>query len=201
MSIRTLPISGTYCATSPIGGHGIFAGRTFREGERIFTLRGPILTLEEVLKKGALHVNAYQIDIDRYVYPGHIESRFINHSCEPNAGLREDRDMIALRDIEMEEEICFDYSTCTSEQLWTMPCQCGATSCRQTIGDFHDLPAALQERYLSRGVVQRFIIREIFERATRLVDRKDVPSAQWASLASRIVPLAAALERRVPSVA
>jgi hypothetical protein len=199
--MRTLPISGTYCARSSIAGHGIFAGRGFREGERIFTLRGPVLTLEEVLKKGALHVNAYQIDIDRYVYPGHIESRFINHSCDPNAGLREDREMIALRDIAMEEEICFDYSTCTSEKLWTMPCSCGSPVCRVTIGDFHDLPPELQERYLVRGVVQRFIIKEIFERATRLVDRRDVPAAQWASLASRIIPIAASIERRMPSMA
>lgn len=178
-----------YCAASSTAGYGIFAGRVFQENERIFTLVGNVMTLQEVLAQGELEANAYQIDKETYIYPTQDAGRFINHSCNPNAGLREDREMIALRRIDIGEEICFDYSTCMSEKLWTMSCRCGSPECRGLIGDFHDLPEAIQRRYLQRGVVQRFIVREIFERAMRLVSSREVPSAEWANAAARLVPL------------
>ncbi len=183
------PASLIYRSTSPTDGNGIFAGRSFAEGERLFTLKGEVLTLKELLEKGDMEANAFQIDRELYIYPTQTEGRYINHSCHPNAGLREDREMIALRPIVGGEEICFDYSTCMSEKLWTMACQCGRANCRGMIGDFHDLPESLQRVYLQHGVVQRFIVREIFERAMRLVNRREVPSAEWALAASRLVPL------------
>lgn len=183
------PLPPLYRATSFTAGSGIFAGKVYQENERLFTLVGDVLTLKEVLQKGELEANAYQIDKELYIYPTQFEGRYINHSCDPNAGLREDREMIALRPISIGEEICFDYSTSMSEKLWTMDCQCGAPQCRGVVGDFHDLPAELQRRYLQRGIVQRFIVREIFERAMRMVNSREVSSAEWASAAERLVPL------------
>jgi hypothetical protein len=43
-----------------------------------------------------------------------------------------------------------------------MACACRAESCRSSVGDFHDLPLALQQHYLRLGVVQSFIVAELW---------------------------------------
>ena len=35
-------------------------------------------------------------------------------------------------------------------------------NCRGTVGDFHDLPTALQQQYLRLGVVQSFVVAELW---------------------------------------
>ncbi len=82
----------------------------------------------------------------------------VNHSCAPNAGIRNDRDLVALRDISPGEEIRYDYSTTMDEKSFTMRCRCGAPSCRRVVTDFSELPTDVQEYYLRRGLVMSFII-------------------------------------------
>lgn len=190
-------MGGVYVAPSRVNGHGVFAGRAFRAGERLFLLTGDELTKAQILTEGEEHAaNAYQIDDDLYIYPLNPEGRFANHSCEPNAGLWEDREMIALRDIKSGEEIVLDYSTTMSEQHWTMACTCGAAACRGLVGDFHELPKSLQQRYLRLGVVQRFIVRQVFERATVAIRHRRGPSAGWGRVAAEAVEMLPAEENR-----
>src|ERR1035441_1813888 len=61
----------------------------------------------------------------------------------------------ALRDIQTGEEICYDYSTTMDEKSFTMHCRCGAPGCRRVVTDFSELPAAVQDFYISRGLVDR----------------------------------------------
>jgi len=195
MSLRILPVSGVYIAPSRLSGHGVFAAQRYMPGESIFHLRGEELTKAQILTGGEEHAaNAYQIDDDLYIYPLHPEGRFMNHSCGPNAGMREDREMIALREIVPGEEVVFDYSTTMSEDHWTMPCSCGAASCRGLVGDFHDLPRGLQQHYLRLGVVQRFIVRQVLERAVDAIGQSMVASARWAQVAAELVSLESAPE-------
>jgi hypothetical protein len=154
----------------------------------MFVLHGEALTKAQILTGGEEHAaNAYQIDDDLYIYPMHPEGRFMNHSCDPNAGLREDREMVALREILPGEEVMFDYSTTMSEDHWTMPCLCGAAGCRGLVGDFHELPKGVQQRYLRLGVVQRFIVRQVFERAVGAIRRGRGETARWAEVAAEAV--------------
>lgn len=190
MSERSLSVGGVYVAPSRLSGHGVFAGRHYEAGEGLFELQGEALTKAQILVGGEEHAaNAYQIDNDLYIYPLHPEGRFMNHSCDPNAGLREDRRMVALREIFPGEEVLFDYSTTMSEQHWTMPCRCGALTCRGLIGDFHELPWRVQQRYLRLAVVQRFIVRQVFERAALAMKQGRGPSARWARAAAEVVEL------------
>jgi hypothetical protein len=140
-------------------GFGVFAGRDFFEGELLFRFSGPIITLGQAVDKGEAEGNVLQIAPATYIDlepPG----VFANHSCEPNAGLRDLVSGFALRPIACGEEILYDYSTTMSEQRWTMRCHCGTPSCRGVIGDFHDLPLELQRRYLAMRIVQPFIVAE-----------------------------------------
>lgn len=190
-----------YCAPSVVAGYGLFAGRGFRHGELLFSLRGRLFGGRRPgLEDEEWFAHSYQLDRDLYLYPETPEGRYINHSCDPNAGLREDLEMIALRDIAAGEEVLFDYSTTMSERSWTMPCQCGSELCRRRITDFHELPAPARRRYLEAGVVQRFIIREVFERAARSMENRQVATSRWASLAAGIVSLASSEGRSVQSV-
>lgn len=141
-------------------GRGLFAGRSFRPGELLFHFTGPEISLPQAIAKGDTEGNALQIGPTTYLDlepPG----VFANHSCRPNAGIRHHTAAHALRAIAPGEEICFDYSTTMSERRWTLRCRCGADSCRGLITDFHDLPPALQEHYLTLGIVQPFIIAEL----------------------------------------
>lgn len=55
--------------------------------------------------------------------------RFVNHSCEPNIrGLGIDM-QIAVRPIEIGEEVTCDYAECNA----LLRCACGAPSCRQLV--------------------------------------------------------------------
>jgi hypothetical protein len=88
----------------------------------------------------------------------------INHSCEPNAGIRlcnSGYDLIALRDIQGGEEITYDYSTYIDSPERLL-CSCGTVSCRLEIGRFDELGTHLRTYYISRGVVGAFAARAAF---------------------------------------
>lgn len=148
---------------SPLGS-GVFATRAFQPGQPILVVSGPILNEAGVAALGADAVYALQTARNEYVdlsSPG----RFLNHSCDPNAGVVRDRVLIALRSIAEGEEIRFDYSTAMGGDRWSFSCRCGEPFCRRVVLAFLDLPPIVQNRYLQLGVVQRFILDEIRRRA------------------------------------
>jgi hypothetical protein len=69
------------------------------------------------------------------------EARFLNHSCAPNCDVVVDEKRLwieALHDIEVGEELVYDYAfvleerhTPTAKRRY--PCACGAITCRGTI--------------------------------------------------------------------
>ena len=137
-------------------GQGVFAKRYIAEGEEFLVLEGGIISFKETQRKGETEANPVQIGDDEYldvIPPG----RYLNHSCNPNAGIVRDRILVALQDIAAGEEVRIDYSTTMQEDSWTMACRCGKQDCRGNITDFRLLPKALQERYLALGIVQKFI--------------------------------------------
>jgi SET domain-containing protein len=142
-------------------GLGVFAVRDFAKGEIILEFIGQTIQLEDVLAKGVLSGNPLQVGNRTYIDlepPG----LFANHSCAPNAGIRHDRLLVALRSIKRGEEIRYDYSTTMLDGLWTMQCQCGVSNCRKLISDFYLLPPKIQQHYLHLGVVQDFIAKRFF---------------------------------------
>ncbi len=114
---------------SPLGS-GVFATRAFQPGQPILVVSGPILNEAGVAALGADAVYALQTARNEYVdlsSPG----RFLNHSCDPNAGVVRDRVLIALRSIAEGEEIRFDYSTAMGGDRWSFSCRCGEPFCRR----------------------------------------------------------------------
>lgn len=146
-------------------GKGVFARDSIKKGEEVLRFSGDIVTGKEAERRDQEKYdypmgNALQIGDDEYIYlddPG----RCVNHSCNPNAGIKDDRVLVAIKDIEKDEEILYDYSTTMDEDYWTMECKCGEKNCRKVIKDFKHLPKETQIRYLKLGIVQRFIAEKL----------------------------------------
>ncbi len=144
-------------------GKAVFADDDIRKGEFVCEFTGPLCSMDEYLKVHDPGNNHYlQIDEDLFMGPSGNADDLINHSCNPNGGLiyRDGKvGFIAIRDIRKGEELSFDYSTTMDEDCWEMACLCGDKNCRGTVRDFKHLPEALQERYISLGVVMPYIVK------------------------------------------
>lgn len=149
-------------------GKGIFAIQNLEANEVIAFVTGKLMSREAIDALGRLGENSYQVDFRTYVYPT-TPAMYLNHSCEPNAGLDSDLRLIALRDIAVGEEIRYDYSTSMMERSWTMECKCGSPKCRGVVDDFDRLPKKIRNFYLDREVVQGFILTEL----ENFVDNRD----------------------------
>jgi len=160
---------------SPLAGSGACATRIIRRGERICIMAGEEITLLEYArrlnKKVERSGDGLQVAAEKYI---DLEERYrnINHSCNPNAGIRNKNELVAIRRICRGEEITYDYSTTMWENpvrikeiwpggLWTMPCRCRAEACRKIIGQFYDLPGSIQRKYLRLKAVPDFIVRKL----------------------------------------
>lgn len=157
-----------YLAETDRCGIGVFAAKPFRKGDIVVQdLDGDyydhIYTYEQLVRLGCDLVQlALQIGDDEYLLANGILDDFMNHSCQPSAGIRlveQGYLVIALRDIAAHEEITYDYSTYCSGSRESFSCMCHADNCRGVIGDFADLPDDLQEYYLKRDVVGKFAAR------------------------------------------
>ena len=139
-------------------GRGVFTEELIPAGTRIIRFVGPFLRYAET----SASTYALQIGPDLYIGASGGLDDFINHSCEPNAGLRIEGttvDLHAIRDIAAEEEVLFDYSTTLDEDDFTMSCSCGAPSCRKLIGDGKYLPESVWQRYMGLGIIPEYVQR------------------------------------------
>jgi SET domain-containing protein len=136
--------------SSRIAGKGAFATRAIRKGERLIEYVGERLTHAAADARYDDHADdkhhTFLFAVNRSTVidatVGGNESRFINHSCNPNSesvieGARVFID--AVRAIRAGEEITYDYAytrdgTETEEEETTLyGCRCGARNCRGTI--------------------------------------------------------------------
>lgn len=86
-------------------------------------------------------------------------SDFINHSCAPNAGIRGQVALVAMRQIAADEEITFDYAMADSTPYDEFDCACGAASCRGRVSAEDWRRPELRERY--RGYFSAYLQRRM----------------------------------------
>lgn len=136
--------------SSGIEGTGLFAARDLKQGERIASIQGPTCfkvnkTMQDVLG----HPNWVGFKKNYWLAPA-CPCVYLNHSCNPNAGIKGKRLVYALRNIKKGEEICFDYSTTEVEPRWVAPwtCHCGQKQCRKQIRSVEYLPEKIVQSYI-----------------------------------------------------
>ncbi|MEI8006183.1 MAG: SET domain-containing protein-lysine N-methyltransferase [Bacteroidota bacterium] len=131
---------------TPRKGRGIFAVRDICKGEIISTFTGPRVKIERLDDFPPEVVDhLFNVGTDEYIMAREPEVR-TNHSCDPNAGIVRDVCLIAMRDIQKDEEITFDYSIIINDD-WVLECRCGSPLCRKLIGKYRDLPREIKDKY------------------------------------------------------
>ena len=126
-------------------GKSVAAGWQVRKNEVLTRFRGPVLPRDALPdQRDGERDRHVQIAPDRFMGPSGDVDDLFNHSCAPNAGLFFNGDavyLIALRDIALGEEVCWDYSTTMIDADWSMRCLCATRFCRGSIGDSRTIPA------------------------------------------------------------
>jgi hypothetical protein len=132
------------------GGWGVFAIQPVTAGELLATWGGHIVPGAGLasLPEETRHLTV-QVEDDLYMaICGEPEAAdYFNHCCDPNAGMRGQISLVAMRDISPGEEVCFDYAMTDSSPYDEFDCACGAPGCRGKVcgGDWQN--PALQVRY------------------------------------------------------
>jgi len=144
-----------YVKKSNIKGKGLFAKRDIKRGEIVGIVEGLIVldNKESYNKYGEdyLHPISYTKAI-----LNKTKTKYINHSCEPNCGLKNGIKIVAVRDIKKDEEITIDYDTL--EYDWEMKCNCRSSNCRKKIKGYKYLSKKLKEKY--KGFISPYLIRK-----------------------------------------
>ena len=130
-------------------GLGLFATKPIKRGVYIATYRGRRITTEEADRREARGAK-YQFEINkRWTIDGSLRwnvARYINHPCRPNAkpvGRKGGIVIVALRRIEPEEEITYDYGRQYMEHfLENGGCRCAACRRRRELFIAGELAAA-----------------------------------------------------------
>ncbi len=162
-----------YVAPSAAAGLGLFTSRPFRAGADVLSVTDPdylarAMSHAEITAAGFSHADIFQVGRDLFIPPYGGPDDFTNHNCEPNCGLKVRPDgfsMVALRDINANEELTYDYSTHQEHPLEDMDCACGSLRCRGVVRSFSTLPPGLRRRYLALGIVAGFAAESVLATA------------------------------------
>ena len=124
--------SKTDVRESKIHGRGLFATADIAKDETVAVKGGHIIdgrTLRESITP-VLGPVEIQIDDNLFIAPLTNEERelsmlYLNHSCDPNLGMRGEITFIAIRDIRAGEELTHDWAM-TDDDDYSVECNCGA---------------------------------------------------------------------------
>lgn len=115
------------------GGKAVYSRFEIKKNDILAVWGGQVITLEQVLtlphsEKG----HTIQIYEGLYLAPLDMEepADYINHCCSPNAGICGQITLVAMRDIQIGEEITFDYAMADSSSFDEFECACGSEHCR-----------------------------------------------------------------------
>lgn len=131
------------------GSRGVYALEPVRAGERLAVWGGEIVDWESLMKLPP-EVRRFSVQVEEGLYL--VSGRegpadWVNHSCNPNAGLDGQIVLVALRNIAVGEEVCFDYAMSDSTPYDEFDCGCGAVNCRGRVTANDWLNPELQRRY------------------------------------------------------
>lgn len=118
------------------GGCGVFAVGFIQEGELISLWGGDIVhrdKLDHSMPRFTQRV--LQIDEDLFILTAEDPepNDCFNHSCDPNLGFSGQIGLVAMRDIRVGEELCFDYAMSDGGPYDEFECYCGSSICRKKV--------------------------------------------------------------------
>lgn len=118
------------------GGHTVVAREAIAKGELIVVWSGMLVEGPE-LEALPASVRRYSLQVEENQYLVSLSDceppDYVNHCCEPNAGLSGQIALVAMRDIEPGEEITYDYAMSDGSSYDEFTCGCGAVECRRRV--------------------------------------------------------------------
>lgn len=135
------------------GGKAVYARDVIEPGELIAVWSGRIVSAEG-LDELSEDIRRHTVQVEEGLYlasHGPDEGPdFINHSCDPNAGLDGQIAIVALTRIQPGEEITIDYAMCDGSPYDEFDCACGSPICRGRVSGDDWRNPVLWERYAGR---------------------------------------------------
>lgn len=141
-------------------GVGSFANAPIAKDETVIIQGGRIMDHKSIDKSDyePFGDHCYQMENDLLMCPVEPTREkldgicLVNHSCDPTCGLRGQIVMVAISNIQVGEEITFDYAmtdaNCQNVTCTEMRCLCGAKNCRGIITGEDWKRKDLQEKYM-----------------------------------------------------
>lgn len=147
-------------------GVGVFCTKKILKGEIIREFTGKRIdevSCDKMIADGLVNNDdVFQVQHEEYFLLDNISVSF-NHSCEPNAGIKGEGTLFAIKDINPGEEITYDYSATVDPHNYTFTtmtnCLCGSPKCRKILGNVLSIPNL--EYYKKEGALQDYIINEL----------------------------------------
>lgn len=146
---------------SPIHGNGVFARERIPAGTCVSEYRGEMIDADELDRREAERsrdagtpIYFFEIGNGRFIDATRVTennpARYINHACDENCETQwnsqtQRMEIVALRDIEADEEITFDYGF-DLVGFFEHPCRCGSKQCCGFIVAKILRPALLKKR-------------------------------------------------------
>lgn len=149
--------TGTY-------GKSLFAKKDFKKGELVYVVFGPLITEPNIYTIPV----AYDAKSDQLlaIEPRQPEGnlcQYLCHSCDPNMGVKDRTKLVAMRDIEKDEEVTIDYAMIVPEfpepawESWKdWECLCGRDGCEGKVKGYFQLSDDKKKKYA--GYVSDFIL-------------------------------------------
>jgi len=155
------------------GGKAVYVRDIIEPGELVAVWSGRIVPAE-ALDELPREIRRHTVQVEEGLYLASLlpdePPDFINHSCEPNAGLDGQIVIVALHRIHPGDEVTIDYAMCDGSAYDEFECACGSPSCRGRVTGEDWRNPDLWERYA--GHFSPYLERRIKALKRRRVQRK-----------------------------
>jgi len=135
-------------------GKGLFAKENIAEGEIVVVWGGNFVSESEARKakeegKAIQQIDEFLWEVFDYTARNDDPSYNHNHSCDPNAWMKDEVTIIARRAITQGEELTIDYAMFVLDEDYKLPseCKCGTNLCRHIVTGRDWQLSDLQKRY------------------------------------------------------
>lgn len=144
---------------------GVIAIRNFKPGNLVFTIKGPISPNRTKY--------SFQFGSNEHIEPVNEKDgssglgHFLNHSCNPNVGIRIIRrgengfiQVVARKDIGKGEEVKADYASMEFETtVESLTCRCNSKRCRGELKGLKHLPQNIVNSYSKEGLIPPYLLK------------------------------------------
>ncbi|HKA65306.1 MAG TPA: SET domain-containing protein [Methyloceanibacter sp.] len=132
------------------GGKAVYARELIEPGEVVAVWSGRLVSAEE-LDDLPEDIRRHTAQVEEGFYLASLNPDeapdYINHSCEPNAGLDGQITIVAMVTIRPGDEVTIDYGMCDGSPYDEFDCACGSSHCRGRVTGNDWREPSLWKRY------------------------------------------------------